>query len=159
MHLRIEPRFATETSVFLERLRDASHQIPARIMDVSGVGFRLAVQEALTVGEPLRILIGDYKLLVMVRYSVPVENGHSVGVERVDAWLQEEKAVPAERRAATPVLGRPQLRGHLGSLRTMALHDMFSKQILRKGWKQLFFRGLTTGLGISRLGILLRSPW
>jgi len=95
MHLRIEPRFTTETSVVLQRLRQDSHQLPARILDVSGVGFRLLVQEALTLGEPLRILTGDYKLLVMVRYSVPVEGGHSVGVERIDAWLQDDKAVPS----------------------------------------------------------------
>jgi hypothetical protein len=158
MHLRIEPRFTTETSVVLQRLKGDSRQLPARVLDVSGVGFRLAVQEALTVGEPLRILIGDYKLLVMVRYSVPVENGHTVGVERVDAWLREEKAVPSERPAAASVLGRPKLREHLGLLRTTALHDMFSKQILRKGWKRLFLGGLATGLGFLGLAMLLRSP-
>ena len=111
MHLRVEPRFTTETSVVLQRLRRDSHQLSARILDVSGVGFRLLVQEALTVGEPLRILTGDYKLLVMVRYSVPVENGHSVGVERIDAWLQEDKAVPAERRDPVSALGPPELPG------------------------------------------------
>jgi hypothetical protein len=159
MHLRIEPRFTTETSVVLQRLRRDTHQLPARILDVSGVGFRLVVQEALTVGEPLRILIGDYKLLVMVRYSVPVENGHSVGVERVDAWLQDDKAVPAEMQIAALALGRPHIKGHLGLLRTTALHDMFSKQTPKKGRKRLFLRGLATGLGLLGLAILQRSPW
>jgi len=159
MHLRIEPRFTTETSVVLQRLRRDTHQLPARILDVSGVGFRLSVPEPLTVGEPLRILIGDYKLLVMVRYSVAVENGHSVGVERIDAWLQEEKAVPSEKQAAAPLLGRPQLRGHLGLLRTMALHDLFMKQTLGKGRKRLFLGGLATCLGLLGLAIFLRSPW
>ena len=159
MHLRIEPRFNTETSVVLQRLRGDSHQLPARIQDVSGVGFRLLVQEALTVGEPLRILTEDYKLLVMVRYSVPVENGHSVGVERIDAWMQDDKAVPAERRDAAPVLGRPQLKGHLGLLRTTALHDMFAKKAVGKGRMRLFLGGLATGLGLLGLAILLRSPW
>src|SRR5665213_401366 len=105
MHLRIEPRFTTETSVVLQRLRRETPQLPARILDVSAVGFRLLVQEALTAGEPLRILTGDYKLLVMVRYSVPVENGHAVGVERIDAWLQDDKAVPSLSQAAAPGLG------------------------------------------------------
>jgi hypothetical protein len=159
MHLRIEPRFTTETSVLLQRLRRDSHQLPARILDVSGVGFRLTVQQALTEGEPLRILIGDYKLLVMVRYCVQVENGYSVGVERIDAWLQHDKAVPSERQDAVPLLGRPQVRGHLGLLRTTALHDMFSKQALGKGRRRLFFVGLATGLGLLGLAILLRSPW
>src|SRR5260221_11852596 len=122
MHLRIEHRFRPETSVVLQRLRRDSHQLPGRILDVSGVGFRLLVQEALTVGEPLRILTGDYKLLVMVRYSVPVENGHSVGVERIDAWLQEDKAVPSQRRDAAPLLGRAQLNGDLGLMRSLALN-------------------------------------
>ena len=158
MHLRIEPRFTTETSVVLQRLRRDSHQLPARILDVSGVGFRLMVQEALTVGEPLRILIGDYKLLVMVRYSMPVENGHSVGVERIDAWLQDDKAVPSQKRDIAPLLGRPQLKGHLGLLRTTALHDLFTKQILRTGRKRLFLGGLATGLVLLGLAIL-RSPW
>lgn len=97
MHLRIEPRFTTETMVLLERLRRETQLLPARIMDVSGVGFRLAVHEALLVGEPLRIIIGDYKLLVTVRYSVAVEDGHSVGVERVDACLQDDKTVPSTK--------------------------------------------------------------
>jgi hypothetical protein len=159
MHLRIEPRFTTETSVVLQRLRRDTHQLPARILDVSGVGFRLLVQEALAVGEPLRILIGDYKLLVMVRYSVPVENGHSVGAERIDAWLQEDKAVPLQKQDAAPALGRPQLKGHLGLLRTTALRDMFSKQTPKKGRKRLFLGGLATGVGLLGLAILLRSPW
>lgn len=159
MHLRIEPRFTTETSVVLQRLRRDTHQLSARILDVSGVGFRLLVQEALSVGEPLRILTGDYKLLVMVRYSVPVENGHSVGVERIDAWLQDDKAVPSQRRDAAPLLGRPQLRAHLGLLRTTALHDLFAKQTLGKGRKRLLLSGLATGLGLLALVIFLRSPW
>jgi hypothetical protein len=159
MHLRIEPRFKTETSVVLQRLRRDSHQLPGRILDVSGVGFRLLVQEALTVGEPLRILTADYKLLAMVRYSVPVENGHSVGVERIDAWLQDDKAVPSGRQAAAPLLGRPQLKGYLGSLRTLALHDLFAKQTLGNGRRRLFLGGLATGLGLLGLAILLRSPW
>jgi len=158
MHLRIEPRFTTETSVVLQRLRRDSHQLSARILDVSGVGFRLMVPEALTVGEPLRILLGDYKLLVMVRYSIPLENGHSVGVERIDAWLQDDKAVPSQKRDAAPLLGRPQLKGHLGLLRTTALHDLFTKQAFRAGRKRLFLGGLATGLGLLVLAIL-RGPW
>jgi len=158
MHLRIEPRFTTETSVVLQRLRRDSHQLSARILDVSGVGFRLMVPEALTVGEPLRILLGDYKLLVMVRYSIPLENGHSVGVERIDAWLQDDKAVPSQKRDAAPLLGRPQLKGHLGLLRTTALHDLFTKQAFRAGRKRLFLGGLATGLGLLVLAIL-RRPW
>ena len=148
MHLRIEPRFTTETRVVLQRLRGDTHQIPARIVDVSGVGFRLLVQEALTVGEPLRILSGDYKLLAMVRYSVPVENGHSVGVERIDAWLQDDKAVPAKKEDATAPLGRPQLKAHLGLLRTTALHDLFAKQTVKTDRKRLFLGGLATALGL-----------
>ena len=159
MHLRIEPRFKTETSVILQRLRRDTQQLPARIVDVSGVGFRLAVQEALTVGEPLRILIGDYKLLVMVRYSVPIENGYSVGVERIDAWLQDDKAVPSGRRGSAPALGRPEVRAHLGLLRTTALHDLFSKQTSKKGRRRMFLGGVATGLGLLGLAILLRSPW
>ena len=159
MHLRVEPRFTTETSVVLQRLRRDSHQLSARILDVSGVGFRLLVQEALTVGEPLRILTGDYKLLVMVRYSVPVENGHAVGVERIDAWLQDDKAVPSQKRDTAPWLGRPQLKGYLGSLRTLALHDLFTKQTLRNSRKRLFLGGLATSLGLLGLAIFLRSPW
>ena len=167
MHLRIEPRFTTETSVVLQRLRRDVNQLPARILDVSGVGFRLAVPEPLTVGEPLRILIGDYKLLVQVRYSMPIENGHSVGVERIDAWVQEDKAVPSLRQDAAPLLGqpelkalgRPQLKGHLGLLRTTALHDLFAKQTVAKGRKRVFLGGLATLVGLLGLAILLRSPW
>ena len=156
MHLRNEPRFTTETSVILQRLRRDAHPLAARILDVSGVGFRLLVQEALTVGEPLRVIIGDYKLLVMVRYSVPVENGHSVGVERIDAWLRDDKAVPSQKQHAAPELGRPQVRGHLGLLRTTALHDMFSKQTPVKGRKRLFLGGLKTAFGLAVPAVFLR---
>jgi hypothetical protein len=159
MHLRIEPRFTTETSAILQPLRTDSPQLPARILDVSGVGFRLFVQEALTVGEPLRILFGDYKLLVMVRYSVPVENGHAVGVERIDAWLEDDKAVPSMKRDTGSTLGLPQLKGHLGLLRTTALRDLFAKQTLAKNRKRLLLGGLTTGLGLFGLAIMLRTPW
>jgi hypothetical protein len=95
----------------------------------------------------------------MVRYSVPIENGHSVGVERIDAWLQDDKAVPSERPDAAPLLGRPQLKGHLGLLRTIALRDMFAKQVSEKGRRNLFLGGLATGLGLLGLAIFLRSPW
>jgi hypothetical protein len=159
MHLRIEPRFTTETSVVLQRLRSDSHSVRASIQDVSGVGFRLKVPEALTVGEPLRILMGDYKLLVMVRYSIPLENGHSVGVERIDGWLQDDKALPSKKKDVASTLGRPQLRGHLGLLRTTALHDLFAKQPLNKSRRRLFLGGVATTLGLLGLAIVLRSPW
>jgi hypothetical protein len=159
MHLRTEPRFTTETSAVLQRLRQDAPQLPARILDVSGVGFRLLVQEALTVGEPLRILFGDYKLLVMIRYSVPVENGHAVGVERIDAWLEDDKAVPSMKRDTGSTLGLPQLKGHLGLLRTTALRDLFAKQTLAKSRKRVLLGGLATGLGLFGLAILLRTPW
>jgi len=93
-----------------------------------------------------------------VRYSIPLENGHSVGVERIDAWLQDDKAVPSQKRDAAPLLGRPQLKGHLGLLRTTALHDLFTKQAFRAGRKRLFLGGLATGLGLLVLAIL-RRPW
>ncbi len=159
MHLRIEPRFTTESSVVLQRLRRDTRQLPARILDVSGVGFRLSVQEALAVGEPLRILTGDHKLLVMVRYSVAVENGHSVGVERIDAWLQDDKAVPSERRNAVPALGQPPLKEYLGFLRTTTLNDLLPKQPLGRGRRRRFLGGLATSLGLVGLAILLRTPW
>jgi hypothetical protein len=112
MHLRIEPRFTIKTTVVLERLRRDMQQLPARILDVSGVGYRLSVPEALTVGEPLRTVIGDYKLLAVVRYSLPVENGHSVGVERIDAWMQDDKAVPAEGHDAATASDRMPVTEH-----------------------------------------------
>jgi len=94
------------------------------------------------VGEPLRIITGkDHKVLVMVRYCMPAENGHSVGVERIDAWLPDDKGVPSESRDAARAPVRPQLRGHLGLLRTIALHDQFVKQTLVKGRKRQFLGG------------------
>jgi hypothetical protein len=152
MHLRIEPRFTTETSVVLQRLRRDTPRLPARILDVSAVGFRLLVQEALTPGEPLRIFTGDYKLLVMVRYSVPVENGHAVGVERIDAWLQDDKAVPSVSRDAVPRPGDSQLKGRSGLLRTTPLHELFAKQTSVKSRKRLFLGGVATAFGLLGLG-------
>ena len=97
MHLRTEPRFTIATRVLLQRLRGDAPHLPALILDISNVGFRISVQEPLTVGEPLRIIMGkDHKVLVMVRHCLAVENGHSIGVERIDAWLPDEKSVPSE---------------------------------------------------------------
>jgi hypothetical protein len=145
MYLRNEPRFTTATNVMLQRLRGEKPHLPARIVNVSGVGFRISVQEALGVGEPLRIIIGkDHNVLVMVRYCMPVENGHSVGVERIDAWLPDDKGVPSERRDAAPAPVQPQVRGQLGLLRTIALHDQYVKRTSMKDRKRQFLGARTS---------------
>jgi len=144
MHLRVEPRFTTEISIILQRLRCDTHLLRARILDVSGVGFRLFVQDALTAGEPLRILTGDYKLLVTVRYTVPVENGYAVGVERIDAWLRDDKAVPSAKQDAAPLSGRPQLRGLAGLMGSAALPDLSAQQTPLKGSNRPLPRGLAS---------------
>lgn len=141
MHLRTEPRFTTETYVLLQRLPPDAPQIPARILDVSRAGFRIWVQEAIPVGETLRVIIGeDLRILVTVRYAVAVANGHSVGVKRIDEWLADAKAGTTEGQGTEPGSGRLQARAHFGLLSTTALHDLSTKRA-SKGRKRPFLAG------------------
>ena len=141
MHLRTEPRFTTETGVLLQRLPPDAPEIPARILDVSRAGFRIWVQEAIAVGETLRVIIGeDLRILVAVRYAVAGANGHSIGVKRIDAWPADSKTVTAERQDTEPGSGRPQARAQFGLLSTTALHDLSTKRA-SKGRKRPFLAG------------------
>jgi hypothetical protein len=147
MNQRVEPRFKTDTSVTLQ-LANKAEQIPARIVDVSGLGFRLLLEQPIAVGEDLQINAEEHRLLVTVRHCGPAENGYYVGVERIDKWL------PGEARGDAAVLGRPQIKKDVDPLRVMALRNQFSNQSANSPTKDR--RGLMLGgiAGVIALGVL-----
>jgi len=160
--MKSEPRFKTDTDVIIQLLKGEGHRV-GRIVDISGAGFRLLINEAVAIGEPLRLTVfGEYHVLAIVRYCVPKEGAYSVGVERVDEWLTAtDPALPgkAPGQDDTPVTGRQQLKGHLGLLRTHALRDLFSRQSMTKRPQMAGSRG-NCGSGSTWLtGAFLRHPW
>ena len=151
MNKRVEPRFKTDTGVTLQ-LPNQAQPCPARMVDVSGVGFRLLVEQPIAVGETLQISVEDRRLLVTVRHCGPAENGYFVGVERIDKWL------PGEAQDETAVLGRPQLKKDVDPLRVIGLRNQFSKPSAagagtdsRRG---LMLGGIAAVIGLSVLALI-----
>jgi len=151
MNKRVEPRFKTDTGVTLQ-LPNQTQPHPARMVDVSGVGFRLLVEQPIAVGATLQIHVEDRRLLVTVRHCGPAENGYFVGVERIDKWL------PGEAQDETAVLGRPQLKKDVDPLRVIGLRNQFSKPSVagagtdsRRG---LMLGGIAAVIGLSVLALI-----
>ena len=149
MNQRIEPRFKTDTGVTLQ-LPNQAQPTPARMVDVSGAGFRLLVEKPIAVGEVLQIHVEDRRLLVTVRHCGPTDNGYFVGVERIDKWqsgeLQDDAAV----------LGRPRLKADIDPLRVMGLRNQFSKQVPapvneRRG---MLLGGIAAAIGVGVLALI-----
>ncbi len=147
MNNRAEPRFKTDTSVTLQ-LANKPEQFPARMVDVSGVGFRLLVAEPIAVGEVLQINVEDRRLLVTVQHCGPAENGYFLGVERIDKWL------PGEARDDAAVLGRPQIKKDVDPLRVMALRNQFSKQSSGKDRRGMMLGGIAAVIGLGVLALV-----
>jgi hypothetical protein len=159
--MKSEPRFKTEADVVIHLLQEEAHRL-GRIVDVSGAGLRLLINEAVAIGEPLRLIVGEYHVLAIVRYCVPSEGAYSVGVERVDEWLPGADAalpgrVPGQDDALA--IGRPQLKAHLGCLRTHALRDLFSRQSATKGPQRLVLGGIAAAMALGLLVLFFRHPW
>jgi hypothetical protein len=136
MNSRIEPKF-----------RDVDDARGKLVSLTSGAGFRLLVKQALAPGEPLQINIGDGNLLVLSRYRLPVELGHSFGAEGIadgmGGWrpgdiaaLSEEASVTDVSIVAVPV-----------QIRTPAVPNS------GKDRRRLVFGGIAAAAG-SVLGIL-----
>lgn len=150
MNKRVEPRFKTDTGVTLQ-LPNQAQPCPARMVDVSGVGFRLLVEQPIAVGEVLQIHVEDRRLLVTVRHCGPAENGYFVGVERIDKWL------PGEAQDETAVLGRPQLAKDIDPLRVVGLRNQFSKPSAGAGTNSrrgLMLGGIAAVIGLSVLALI-----
>ncbi len=150
MNQRVEPRFKTDTNVTLQ-FANKAEQIPARIVDVSGMGFRILAEQPIAVGETLQINAEDRRLLVTVRHCGPAENGYFVGVERIDKWL------PGEAPEDASVLGRPQIKKEVDPLRVMALRNQFSKQSAGAGKDQrrgLMLGGIAAVIGLGVLALI-----
>ncbi len=150
MNQRVEPRFKTDTNVTLQ-FANKAEQIPARIVDVSGMGFRILVEQPIAVGETLQINAEDRRLLVTVRHCGPAENGYFVGVERIDKWL------PGEAPEDASVLGRPQIKKDVDPLRVMALRNQFSKHSAGAGKDQrrgLMLGGIAAVIGLGVLALI-----
>jgi hypothetical protein len=150
MNKRVEPRFKTDTGVTLQ-LPNQAQPYPARMVDVSGGGFRLLVEQPIAVGEVLQINVEDRRLLVTVRHCGPAENGYFVGVERIDKWL------PGEAPDDAAVLGRPQLKKDVDPLRVIGLRNQFSKPSAGAGTdsrRGLMLGGIAAVIGLSVLALI-----
>jgi len=148
MNQRVEPRFKTDTNVTLQ-FANKAEQVPARIVDVSGLGFRIWVEQPIAVGETLQINAEDRRLLVAVRHCGPTENGYFVGVERIDKWL------PGEAPDNSAVLGRPQIKGDVDPLRVVALRNRFSKLSAgTDGRRKVMLGGIAAVFGLGVLALI-----
>ena len=151
MNKRVEPRFKTDTGVTLQ-LPNQTQPYPARMVDVSGVGFRLLVEQPIAVGEVLQINVEDCRLLVTVRHCGPAENGYFVGVERIDKWL------PGEAQDEAAVLGRPQLKEDVDPLRVIGLRNQFSNLNAAEAGtdprRRLMLGGVAAVIGLSVLALI-----
>ena len=151
MNKRVEPRFKTDTGVTLQ-LPNQVQPYPARMVDVSGVGFRLLVEQPIAVGEVLQISVEDRRLLVTARHCGPADNGYFVGVERIDKWL------PGEAQDDDAVLGRPQLSKDVDPLRVIGLRNQFSKpSVAETGTdprRRMMLGGVAAVIGLSVLALI-----
>jgi hypothetical protein len=151
MNKRVEPRFKTDTGVTLQ-LPNQAQPYPARMVDVSGVGFRLLVEQPIAVGEVLQINVEDRRLLVTVRHCGPADNGYFVGVERIDKWL------PGEAQDDAAVLGRPQLNKDVDPLRVIGLRNQFSKPSVAGAGtdprRRMMLGGVAAVIGLSVLALI-----
>jgi PilZ domain-containing protein len=127
---RTEPRFRTDAGSVVEVLRDKAYTLPARIFNFSGTGFQIETMEPLKVGETIRLAVEGYQILGEVRHCMPHGSTYRIGAERVDKWdgnvIADPQAVPGH-----PVLGRPILKNPVGSLRSVALRELFADPRLR----------------------------
>jgi hypothetical protein len=129
MDARTEPRLKTETAASITVLRDdKTWELPCLIVDVSGMGYGLTMQESLKPGETIRLQIGLDHVLAVVRFCRSMGDAYTVGVERVDEWLVAPKIPPARAdQTSDPesrILGRPQIN-RLDRLRTIATRQLF----------------------------------
>lgn len=107
MERRSEPRFPANRPVRLTVLGDNPRTIDATLVDVSGRGMRLAVDEAIKAGTAIKIETEDSLWLVEVTFSLEVGSGHLIG-GRVDQVLRGLADLAQLRRA---VLGdQPESR-------------------------------------------------
>jgi len=128
MNSRVEPGFRD--------LEDARRKL---VSFTSGVGFRQLVKQALALGEPLQIDIGDGNLLMLARYRPPVELRRSAGVGRLNA-SQIGDAVSSSDKAPE------QLR--------IASRNSSSLPSATRGRRGLALGFITAGIGLSTLGII-----
>lgn len=128
MEERAEPRFKTDSATVVEVVRDQAYKFSGRITDVSALGFQLELAQPLMVGETIRLTVDGYHLFAQVRRSEPSGELFEIGVERIDQWAASGsgQAIEAPPVAVTqPALGRPVLPNPLGSLRSLALRELF----------------------------------
>jgi hypothetical protein len=150
MNSRIEPKF-----------RDSDDARGKLVGLTSGAGFRLLVKQALAPGEPLQIDIGDGNLLVLARYRLPGELGHSFGAEGIAGGINDRRrgdtAISSEEapgQDASGLAGGPHVPEDRGSLRTAAVRDSSSKQSSAGDRRGPVLGGIAAAIALSALGIL-----
>jgi hypothetical protein len=130
---RVEPRLTTQTAASLRVLRRVGEfEFKCLITDVSGVGYRLLMNDSLNLGETIQLQLNGAQVIAMVRYCRLNGDQFVIGVERVDEWLIEPKiatelAAPssAAEGGSPPTLGRPKVN-YLNRLTMVAIRQLFA---------------------------------
>jgi len=130
---RVEPRLTTETAASLRVLRQVGEfEFKCLIADVSGVGYRLLMNDSLDPGETIQLQLNGAQVIAMVRYCRLNGDQFVIGLERVDEWLVEprlatELAPPSNGGAggSPRTLGRPKVN-YLNRLTTVATRQLFA---------------------------------
>jgi PilZ domain-containing protein len=130
---RAEPRLTTETAASLRVLRPVGEfEFKCLIADVSGVGYRLLMHDALEPGETIQLQLNGAHVIATVRYCKLNGDRFLIGVERVDEWFVEpgiatEPAPPSNAGAdgSPRALGRPKVN-YLNRLTAVAIRQLFA---------------------------------
>lgn len=97
MERRREPRIACYQRAALTLLSGERRTILCHVIDLSGQGMRIVLDEPLPVNMPISIEIGDWMALGDVRYSRPEYSHYAVGLE-LDQVVMGLRALDALRR-------------------------------------------------------------
>ena len=99
MERRREPRIACYQRATLTLLRGKRRTILCHVIDLSGHGMRIVLDEPVPANTPISIEIGDWMALGEVRYSRPEYSHYAVGLEldQVVIGLRELDALRRNR--------------------------------------------------------------
>ena len=81
MERRREPRIKTSEAIQVTLLGESLASFPARTLDASGKGMRIALSRPVKPGSAVKVELEDSILLAEVSYCVPVTQGYMAGLQ------------------------------------------------------------------------------
>jgi hypothetical protein len=101
-------------------MRDKSRKLACTITDVSAVGFQISVDQPLSQGEFVQVLVDGKSVISVIRSCTGAGSNFVLGLERVDQWAS------GEGWSASALAGRAKsLKNPVGDLRSAAMQDLF----------------------------------